>query len=103
MRCWCTLAVVVLTAVLNVGCAYPTSTVEQGTLPGQIFFQYAPVNSRVILDGRDVGIATVYDGNSAVLSVTPGPHHVEIVLGGQTIYDQEIYVGSNVRMPIEVQ
>jgi hypothetical protein len=87
------------------GCApnYPERTVLQGGGDkGSLYFTGAPLGARVIVDGADAGEAAVYDGTRAVLEVTAGPHRVIVGTAGAALYDQQVYVGNNARMAIEV-
>jgi len=56
----------VVTAVLLAGCAYPSSQTEQGTASGQLYFPGAPTGAHVLLDGQDVGMASLFDGRQTL-------------------------------------
>lgn len=85
-------------------CTYPSRTIEQGgNMQGGIYFEGAPVGARVMLDGADAGDVAAFDGSAAILSVSPGTHHVVITMGASTIYDHQVYVGSGSRVSIAIQ
>jgi len=92
----------VVAAALIAGCAYPSSTVTQGGNNASLYFPGAAAGVRVILDGRDSGDAGLFDGKKNVLGVNPGTHRVALTRGGATVYDQQVYVGADSRMAIEV-
>jgi hypothetical protein len=96
------LAIPCLTLLLT-GCTYPTQTIEQGTASGHLSFTGAPAGTRIAVDGNDVGAAEYFDGAKHVLDVTPGTHRVVARTGGQVIYDNQVYVGSDSKLSIRVQ
>jgi hypothetical protein len=102
MRFKAVLAITALAVVLA-SCAYPVATVEQGVAHSSLYFVGAPVDARVLIDGADAGAAGVYDGRKSVLRVEPGKHHVVVSSPAGNLYDQQIYVGEDSRLAIEVR
>ena len=89
--------------MLVAACAYPVTTVEQGSGDASIYFVGAPVGAVAYVDGLPVGDASQYSGDEQVLGVLPGRHHIQVVQGGTVILDQEIYVGADTNTAINVQ
>ncbi|MGE5567360.1 MAG: hypothetical protein ACM3YN_14540 [Parcubacteria group bacterium] len=102
MRFRAILAISALCSLLA-SCAYPVATVEQGVTHSALYFPGAPEDARVFVDGADAGLAAAYDGRKSVLRVEPGKHHVVIGSGAGSLYDQEVYVGDDSRLAIEVR
>ena len=88
------------TALLLAGCAYPTSQTEQGSGPGQLYFPNAPAGAHVFLDGADAGPAGSYDGRRT-LSVAPGTHRVVLSSAGATIVDKKYYVDAGAKVAVQ--
>lgn len=84
-------------------CAYPITTVEQGTESASLYFTGAPPNARVLIDGADAGEAAFFDGRRHVLAVSPGRHAVRVVLGDAELYANDIYAGAGARLEVRVQ
>jgi len=95
--------ITLLLAVAVSACAYPVTTVEQGSGDASIYFVGAPEGAIAYVDGLSVGVASDYNGSDQVLGVIPGRHHIQVMQSGETLVDQEIYVGAETRTPIAVQ
>lgn len=61
----------------------PTELVVTGTAIGSV----------IVVDGVQVGPATVQNDRPHVLYVAPGPHHVEIHVDAAVVYREDTYVG----------
>lgn len=83
-------------------CAYPTTTVEQGSSPAALFFSGAPSGVRVLVDGVDAGDATAFDGRRQLLTVAPGRHSIRVVSSSGDLYSNDVYVGAGARLEIRV-
>jgi hypothetical protein len=87
---------------LVAGCAYPVSTVVQGSASAGLFFSGAPIDAHVWVDGVDAGVASTFDGKKMVLTVAPGRHQVVVKGSGALIYDQPVFVGAENKIEIKV-
>ena len=74
------------------GCAYPTSSVEQGAVQSRLIFSAAPVGTSISVDGRERGLQT--RAKPLVVDVDPGKHMVEESISGQVVFRAEYYVGA---------
>jgi hypothetical protein len=99
------IAALFLAATTAAGCApsYPSASVSQGTADGQVWISGAPVGSRVLVDGVDSGEANTFDGRGSILSVIPGRHTIEVVLGTTRLASQTVMLGSGSRLEIKVR
>lgn len=95
------LASVMLAGALLGACAYPATTVNQGTPDSSLVVRTAPAGAHVFVDGVDSGPAADYDGVRQVLTVSPGPHQISIRLGGAVLYDQPHFFGAGSRVEIK--
>lgn len=96
------LAVSIMGALTS-ACAYPVSTVEQGSASSGVYFKGAGPNDEVLIDGAAAGLAASFDGKKVILTVRPGTHHVTVRNSAGSIYDKDVYVGAGARLPIKVR
>jgi hypothetical protein len=83
--------------------SYPQREVTQGGSEATLAFSDAPEGAMVFLNRQPVGEATMFDGVEGVLEVPPGRHLVSVMLGNATLYEQEVYVGRNATLTIDVR
>lgn len=84
------------------GCAYPVSTVSQGSAPTGLFVSGAPAEATLVVDGVLVGLATAFDGKKAMLPVQPGKRHVVVRSSVGVLFDKDIYVGAGSKVAVEL-
>lgn len=85
------------------GCAYPVTTVDQGSAPTVLFVPYAPADAILVVDGVSYGPASAFNGKkTAVLAVAPGKHRVVVSSGPGNLYDKNIYVGAGSKVAVEL-
>jgi hypothetical protein len=89
----------VVLALLLASCAYPTSTVQQGSMPGELFFPAAQAGARVEVDGVDAGLASAYNGVQT-LAVAPGPHRVIVRQQNRIIIDRAVYIDAGAKVAV---
>ncbi len=90
-------------SVMACATSYPQRQVTQGGGEGALAFEDAPLGAVVFLNRQLVGEAVLFDGVEGVLEVPPGRHLVSVLLGDVTLYEQEIYVGRNATLTIDVR
>ena len=71
--------------------------------PPEIIVTGAPVGSIVMIDGVQIGQATVNNDRSRVLDVAAGTHKVEIRMGDRVVYREDTYVGLGERSVVIVK
>ena len=85
-----------------IGCAYPTSNVNQGGERPALVFKGAASSAELYLDNLLIGKAAKYNGKPSKLLVEKGPHKVRIVDNGRTVLEQNILVTQGETKVIEV-
>ena len=92
--------VFIITATLLVGaCAYPTSSIEQGTEAGHLHFVGAAPGASILVDGQNRGV--IGASGSSTVDVQPGRHEVgEASGGGAVIFHREYDVGAGATVEI---
>ena len=77
----------------------PTERQSVSDLRPQISFKVVDSRAqaaRVVLDGLDVGSVQEFRDGIASLRVLPGSHRLQIVSGGESIYEESFYIGDGV-------
>ena len=83
--------------MLFVGCSMPATTVKTVDTRPSISVTGAPQDAALLVDGLDMGIASQYDGHPKILLIEPGTHKIEIRKDGALIYQQVIFVESELK------
>lgn len=84
------LAALALAALALAGCAYPVSSISQGSEPGHLRFA-GPAGLSIRVDGQDRG--GLQDAKPIVVDVAPGRHLVEEMSQGRAVLRREYEVG----------
>lgn len=86
-----------LAALALCGCAYPASTIGQGSEPGHLRFE-GPAGLSIRVDGADRGALPA--AKPVVIDVAPGRHVVEEISGSRVVLrrDYEVGAGSTVNV-----
>ncbi len=82
---------------LSAGCSMPSSTVRSVDARPALSIKGAPASARLFIDGLDMGAANTYNGDPQVLILAPGTHKVSILDGGKVLYEQSIFVESELK------
>lgn len=90
-----------IAALVLSGCAYPTSSIEQGSEQGHLSFSDIPVGAQISIDGRL--IATRTDSRALVFNVPSGKHVVEEISSGQILFHREYDVGAGSTLDVRTQ
>jgi hypothetical protein len=82
-------------------CAAPRTTVQTDDQSGTVVFKVTPSYADVFVDGKKVGIAREFNGQSSVLKLSPGTHIIRLEAENYKPYEQKIYI-SDTQELIEV-
>ena len=85
-------SILILAALSLCGCAYPTSSIEQGSEPGHLRFVDAPIGASISIDGQARGVTNAK--GPTVIDVRPGKHMVEEMVGGRIVFQRDYEVGA---------
>lgn len=88
---------IVILAVFIAGCTMPATTTKSVDSRPSISITGAPGNSLLFIDGVNMGDANQYDGHPNVLMLESGTHTVSIVSNNQVIYEQTIFIESELK------
>jgi len=92
---------VALCAAMLSGCVqnYATREVAQGAEAGRLMVANAPLDARLLVDGRDLGpVAELKTG----AALTPGRHEVVIQQAGRRLHAQAVMVSAGARVEVTV-
>lgn len=84
------------------GCAYPTSSVRVLDDRPSLMVHNAPQDAVLLVDGLDMGKASLYDGLGKVLLLEPGTHRVEVMHQGMLIHSEKIFLGDGETKTINI-
>ena len=92
------LSLMIILAFLT-SCAMPVTSVKTVDTRPSISITGAPEGALLYVDGLNMGSAVQYDGlhNHNVLMIEPGTHKIEIKNNGALIYQQTIFVESELK------
>jgi len=79
------------------GCSMPVTTVSSVDSRPSLIVQGASPEAELLVDGLNVGKAATYNGKPQALIVQPGTHKISIVENGRIIYEQTVFVESEVK------
>ncbi len=79
------------------GCPMPSTTVRTIDSRPSIAVRGASASADLLLDGINVGKAVDYNGTPKTMMIESGRHRVSIVDNGSVVYDQNIFVESELK------
>lgn len=82
---------------LVVGCSMPSTTVRSVDSRPSIAIKGASATADLLIDGLNMGKAAMYDGAPKTVNIEPGTHRVSIVESGNTVFEQTIFVESELK------
>ena len=88
---------IALVLFLMGGCSMPSTSVRSVDSRPSLAVKGAPSDAELIIDGLNMGIAKTYNGLPQTLVIEPGTHRVSIVEKGKVIYEQTIFVESELK------
>jgi hypothetical protein len=86
-----------LLAGVIAGCSMPNTTVRSVDSRPSLAIKGAPSSAKLIIDGLDVGAANTYNGDPQVLILEPGTHKVLVTDGSDVLYEQFVFVESELK------
>ena len=81
-----------------VGCAMPTTTVRSVDTRPSIAIRGVSSKAELLVDGLNMGRAGDYNGDPQTLTVEPGTHKISIIENGGILYEQTIFVESELKI-----
>ncbi len=87
-------------ALILAGCAYPTSSIEQGTEAGHLKFTDGPIGASIVIDGHERGVRS--NSKPITLDVAPGKHVVQELVDGRVLFHREYDVGAGSTLEIGI-
>lgn len=79
------------------GCSMPSTTVRSVDSRPSIAIKGASATAYLIIDGLNVGKAAEYNGNPKTMTIESGTHRVSITENGKVVYEQNIFVESELK------
>ncbi|HIJ95450.1 MAG TPA: hypothetical protein HPP94_06890 [Desulfuromonadales bacterium] len=79
------------------GCSMPSTSVMSVDARPSLAIKGASATADLLIDGLNVGKAAVYSGDTKTLTIEPGTHRVTISDNGQVVYEQNIFVESELK------
>ena len=89
--------VAILFLIFIFGCSMPATSVRTVDSRPSLSFTGAPPSAELFIDGIRVGLANTYNGKHNVLKLEPGTHQVLVIENGNKLYDQLIFINSEVK------
>ena len=83
--------------LLLCGCSMPVTSVRSVDSRPSIIVKGTSPEAELLVDGLNVGKATTYNGKPQALIVQPGTHKISIIENGRVIYEQTVFVESEVK------
>lgn len=92
----------IISVTIAWGCATPTSMVHTvDDRPGLGIVGASPT-SRLLINGLDMGLASDYDGEKAVLRLESGTHQIVVLDENRVYYDEKVYLGRGIIKKISI-
>ena len=85
------------TLFLLTACTMPSTTVRSVDSRPSIAIKGATATAELFIDNVNFGKAENYNGDPQVLVIEPGTHLVKIVEGNTVVYEQTIFVESELK------
>ncbi|MEN8135640.1 MAG: hypothetical protein ABFS18_08915 [Thermodesulfobacteriota bacterium] len=79
------------------GCSVPSTTVRSVDSRPSIAIKGASAEADLLIDGLNMGKASVFNGSPKTLIIEPGTHRVTVVENGNVIHEQSIFVDSELK------
>lgn len=79
------------------GCSMPSTTIRSVDSRPSIAIKGASPTAELLVDGLNMGKAETFNGDPQTLVIEPGTHRVSIIENGTALYDQNIFVESELK------
>ena len=79
------------------GCSMPSTSVRSVDSRPSIAIKGASAPAELVIDGINLGKAAVYGGDPKTVTIEPGTHRVAIIENGNVVYEQNIFVESELK------
>lgn len=98
------LAVALLVCMLAAACSvkYPTTRTDVVDERPQLVIANAAEGAVLLVNDVDVGLASKYDGKPGTLRVPKGINTVEVLVGGQSVHKEKVFLTDGVIRTITV-
>lgn len=80
-----------------VGCSMPATTVRSIDSRPSIAIKGASSTAELLVDDLKMGKAEAFNGEPQTLTLEPGTHKISIIENGTIIYEQKIFVESELK------
>ncbi|MGA2781548.1 MAG: hypothetical protein ABSF13_06450 [Smithella sp.] len=80
-----------------IGCSMPATTVRSVDSRPSIAIKGASSTAELLVDDLKMGKAETFNGEPQTLTLEPGTHKISIIDNGTIIYEQKIFVESELK------
>jgi len=88
---------IIVFIITIVGCSMPTTTVRSIDSRPSIAIKGASSTAELLVDDLKMGKAETFNGEPQTLTLEPGTHKISIIENGTIIYEQKIFVESELK------
>lgn len=89
--------IIALLCCLVAGCSLPATSVRSVDSRPSLAIKGTSPSAELLIDGLNMGKAEAFNGDPQVLTIEPGTHKVSVVDHGRTVYEQNIFVESELK------
>ena len=88
---------IIVFIITIVGCYMPATTVRSIDSRPSIAIKGASYTAELLVDDLKMGKAETFNGEPQTLTLEPGTHKISIIENGTIIYEQKIFVESELK------
>jgi hypothetical protein len=88
---------IIVFIITIVGCYMPATTVRSIDSRPSIAIKGASSTAELLVDDLKMGKAETFNGEPQTLTLEPGTHKISIIENGTIIYEQKIFVESELK------
>lgn len=86
-----------LVLILTSGCSMPSTTVRSVDARPSIAIKGASAEAELMIDGINMGKASVYNGSPKTLIIEPGTHRLSVIENRNVVYEQDIFLDNELK------